>query len=458
MESSKKATTNARNTRSRILFSQPVLFQYFTRLWYGELLNEVIVEHNTNSYALFLWQVFAIAVITIIQVPLLLFIGYLPQRLVEPLENIEVPIFAKALQIKTNKPFIILEPFVLFIVQCCTDLVLAIIFSILDANQLITSIRNVQMLLLTFAVISALAMETREMCTMNNIANYFIVDPFNILDLPALVMATLTLLIPLIFEDYITTSLLKVLLSFTTALLWLRMLQSLTLSTHTGPLSFMFFRMLGRMVEWLFLLVVVVIAFATALPHLDLIGYEGDECSGIKSFDPLEFFGDAITADNNLYNCIEGDNNQAHGPSATVLIYLFVLIANIMLINMLIAMMAESFSSIWDAQESNSIFQRATHCLEMQEKKYIPVQCSYFPYGIFELATYFAKQFIYYPSRSDSNENSIKHENVESIVEKYEIDSCDSEEESQLADVFTDNTHCITTKDPRKTMGNCHIL
>ena len=120
---------------------------------------------------------------------------------------------------------------------------------------------------------------------------------------------------------------------------------------------------------------------------------------------------------------------------------------------MLIAMMAESFSSIWDAQESNSIFQRATHCLEMQEKKYVPVQCLYFPYGIFELATYFAKRFIYYPSRSDSNENSIKHENVESIVEPNEIDSYDSEEESQLSDVFTDNTSLHHDEAPKEDHG-----
>lgn len=448
LKSSKKAITFAHNTRSRILFSQPVLFQYFTRLWYGELLHEVIVVHDTNSYILFLWQVFAIAVITIIQVPLLLFLGYLPQKLVKVLENIEVPIFAKALQIKTNKPFIILEPFVLFIVQCCTDLVLAIIFSTLDANQLITSIRSVEMQLLTFTLISALVMETREMCTMKNITNYFMVDPFNTLDLPALVMATLTLLLPLIFEDYITTSALKVLLSFATALLWLRMLRSLTLSTHTGPLTFMFFRMLGRMVEWLFLLVFVVIAFATALPHLDLT--DENECSNIKSFAPLEFFEDAIAADNNLFYCKEGDNNEAHGVSATVLIYLFVLIANIMLINMLIAMMAESFSSIWDAQESNSIFQRATHCLEMREKRYVPVQCVYFPYGIFELGTYFAKRFMYYLSRSDRNENSIKHENVESIAEPNEIDSYDSEEEFKLS---TNNTSLYHDEAPKEDHG-----
>merc|ERR1740124_1565871 len=78
----------------------------------------------------------------------------------------------------------------------------------------------------------------------------------------------------------------------------------------------------------------------------------------------------------------------------------------------------------------------------MQEKKYVPIQCLYFPYGIFELATYFAKRFIYYPSRSDSNENSIKHENVESIVEPNEIDSYDSEEESQLDKVTTRRRRC----------------
>jgi hypothetical protein len=63
---------------------------------------------------------------------------------------------------------------------------------------------------------------------------------------------------------------------------------------------------------------------------------------------------------------------------------------------MLIAMMNEAFSTIFDAQEANFTYQRATHFLEIAGeygKTNRPIQVFYFPYGLYEFGLFCFKRF-----------------------------------------------------------------
>ena len=148
--------------------------------------------------------------------------------------------------------------------------------------------------------------------------------------------------------------------------LWLRLLRVLTISPSTGMVALMFFKMLQKIFQWFSILIVIVAAFTAGVYKLNFTSSSDAEneekCKMVTSHVGLSFkqlFEDAISGGgSDLFDCQEGESAFSFG---NVLLYLATLICQILLMNMLIAMMNAAFMSIYEAQEPNHTYQKATH-------------------------------------------------------------------------------------------------
>ena len=158
----------------------------------------------------------------------------------------------------------------------------------------------------------------------------------------------------------------------------------------------MFFKMLQRIFQWFSILIVVVTAFTAGVYKLTFISSSDAEteekCKMVTKkvgFSFKQLFEDAISGGgSDLFDCQEGDSVFSFG---NVLLYLASLFSQILLMNMLIAMMNEAFMSIYEAQEANHTYQKATHYREIADGKtgsIQPIQIFYFPFGVYDIFKY----------------------------------------------------------------------
>jgi len=183
-------------------------------------------------------------------------------------------------------------------------------------------------------------------------------------------------------------------------------------------------KMVTKVLIWLVPLFIFSIAFSSGVSKLELSGeisHSTDQCSRTEGFMPWIFFEDAISGETLLFDCVhvgdEGDEGSRWTLSIEkIIVYIAFIMSHVLLINMLIALMGESFNSVWDAQEANWTYQRATHYLEVKGKRNPePIQCIYLPTAIFDVVS-----FVWEKLHSSNNHDDNNTESVE--FKKYAFD------------------------------------
>jgi len=435
IESSKKALKVALRIQGRTFFSHSLLQEYITRRWYGDLIYDFLFKPNYSQLSK-CYQITGIAILLAIQLPLLPLVGYFPLEFHRHLlgdvgtgdlnagqhelqtVDVDVPMDtfedniedesngmnATIIRMKSKQLFLLSVPFIMFLFQLIIDLAFAILFTFINVEWL-QSAEKWKLFLLLFAFGSSLVQEVIDMCIYKKgLKTYFVVNPFNRIDLPGLASATLTFLITLTFPSnspgIVATT--NVLLSLSTIFLWLRMLRFLTLFQSIGPLTLMIFKMITNVCKWLLLVIFFVLAFASGVTKFDLRGDE--QCSNLSTLLPFGvFFRDVIAGDGALFDC----KDQETGFGRVIILISFVL-GNVLLLNMLIAIMAESFSSVWESQEAKSVFQRAVQCTDMIDQKFDPFPFLSGPYGIYLFLSSYCLKIK--PEDEDPELSSNKHD------------------------------------------------
>jgi len=355
-----KALFIAKEMRLKVFFSQPEPRAYICKLWYGKGLNETF----DNAHG-FKWEnTFKLLVafcVLLLQIPLL------PVTII-------LPILPKDSNIRKWKYFFT-HPIIRFIYNCVLDLTLAILFMMLDLESSSLSLYWKYPLLFTLGGMCAL--EFRKLNERNSLKAYF-KDPFNYFDLPGLLFAISAVMC--IFFSSTNGILVTILLCLASLFLWLRVLRFLTLLPPLGPLVLMLFRMFGDVVRWVTMLFIVVLAFMSCVQKLKKKMETIEGCDGVSFHDFLE---DTLLGEEVLFDCMEKLGHLA--VFGILIVFIFFLIGNVLLLNMLIAMMTESFASVWDAQAENYLLQRASYCIEMYDEKDLPFAVFYFPFFLLNL-------------------------------------------------------------------------
>ena len=156
-------------------------------------------------------------------------------------------------------------------------------------------------------------------------------------------------------------------LSISVLLKGLLITRLLRLHARLGPLMLMVLKMVYDLVLWVIIVGVPVVSFAASLYTLYKDEFiSGDAAKDDACIDPdqeFQTFGsgllillDTMLFADPLYACYRESSSPVIG---TVLIYLYVLITAIMLVNMLIALMAKTFDNVFEAQETHYLFLKA---------------------------------------------------------------------------------------------------
>ena len=179
----------------------------------------------------------------------------------------------------------------------------------------------------------------------------YVSDSLNSLEAPSLLLVTSSLFLLWLQGGH--TELTRGLLGFGLISMYLAQgLRVFSLSPSLGPLVLMFFRMIQDVLRWLLLLSVVLVGFSAAF-HTVFKGSDsncvfGDGVRGDATFgkDVLSLF-ELVLGVSPDTACLRGTE---HWIVAPLMLYLFLLLAVVLLLNMLIAMMAKSFDNIYEAQ------------------------------------------------------------------------------------------------------------
>jgi len=465
MKASKKALKVALQIKAHTFFSHSLLQDYITRNWYGDIIYEFIYEPHYSQLSR-CYHTIVIAILLAIQLPLLPLVGYFPLKFHKYLLNMKYPtceispstpssgnmgdvgtgdlndeqhelqtadtdgpvdgfedhieddieddiedesnamngtIIRTINRMKSKQLFLLSVPVIMFLFQLLIDLAVAILFTFINVEWL-QSTEKWKLFLLLSTVGGELAAEVIDVSRKKGLMTYFAVNPFNYFDLPGLTSATLTILITLTFPSnspgLVATT--NVLLSLSAIFLWLRMLRVLTLFPLVAPLTLMIFKMVADVFKWGLLVFFFVLAFASGVSKFDLSG--DGECSNISTMFPFEvLMRDVIAGDGALFDC----KDQETGFGRYVIYASFVL-GNVLLLNMLIAIMAETFSSVWESQESKSVFQRAVQCIDMMDQKFDPFPFLNVPYGIYWFLSSYCLKIK--PEDEDPELSSNKHD------------------------------------------------
>ena len=263
----------AQRIDAKIFFAQPVIRGYIERTFNGELLEEVFEHHKPTIWAAIV-QYLTVTALFISQLPLLPVIALIPglgRCLSERRFN-----FLKYANIKCEQPYILASPKVRFVCSGLSDLALALIFMMITLPGFLGLPPAMRATLLGM-VGSMVYWELRQLLvgssgtlSYTHLQAYF-ADPFNRLDLPALVLALSALLLPAANGD---TSTLPDLLGLTSILLCLRLLRMLVLIPSMGPLVLMVFVMVNDLFKWGVLLMIVVLSFAAGITKWFQVGLE----------------------------------------------------------------------------------------------------------------------------------------------------------------------------------------
>ena len=245
-------------------------------------------------------------------------------------------------------------------------------------------------LTLTLWALVALFGEVAEMCTC---MQDWLGEPLNVLELSGYVLVCVSLGTPLLADNFdllgefgLLDELYwlergNVLLGGGTAMLWLSQGLRLYLrDSLLGPLVSMMIRMVRDVSRWLLLLLPVLVAFATWL-FMMFVSADGGERAfdDTATADECAVFADAdmslrsitlalaeipLGGDSHL-SCLHASAFYVTAPGVMLA---FLLATMILMLNMLIAMMAKSFDSVWEQQALNYQHLNAQLVLEYEAR------------------------------------------------------------------------------------------
>lgn len=251
---------------------------------------------------------------------------------------------------------------------------------------------------------------------LKKLKQYFAVDPFNIIDVPALTMVVVSIICQLSAEgesevkeikenlgpaldgvlDYLAHSILPIihlvravqlevwhqnLAALALLLMWLRQLRLLSLMSPDvmAPLVLMVLAMLKDVTKFVTILIPVLLGFVAAITKLyageaSKGGYSAecqDSIEALNSFgSTLQiFFEGALLGDAPLLECI---HDSSHPFAGLTLMYAFLILTVLLLLNMIIAMMGKTFDSVWDSAQEQSSMQFARSVFGWELEKSMP--------------------------------------------------------------------------------------
>jgi len=357
----------AQQMGAKVFFAQPQTREYIDRLWYGEKLYHTVLDSQQLKWESFV-NIFVSFSLLVIQFATLL-----------PL-TILLPVLPKTSPIRNSKYFFT-HPFVRFFYNCLLDLLLAIFFTLVSPESL-SSMSVYWKYSLLCAVGGMISMEIREF-SRKSFQSYF-GDCFKLSDIPGLLFAVSSIICSFFAGDDMNNynTLYIVSLSCASLYLWLRVLRILTLIPPIGPLVFMLFRMVGDVLKWVTLLIIMVLAFVSSIQKLTIHLKNIISC---QDFSFEYFFENTMLGEEILFSCMKEDDFGVLKYFGLAIVYVFFLMGNILLLNMLIAIMTESFASVWDAQAESYLLVRASNCIDMKDEKNLPFPIFYLPFGIYNL-------------------------------------------------------------------------
>jgi len=161
-----------------------------------------------------------------------------------------------------------------------------------------------------------------------------------------------------------------------------------------GPLLLMVLRMAVDMLMWLLLSAVPIVAFSAAFSIIYKDQYDYDTAASHDdncNFNPDKAFEtisasviiliDTMLSSDGQFNCFRESSSQVVAPG---LMYIFILISCIMLINMLIAMMGKTFDNVFEMQGTLFLYLKARTMRSWLEYPAAPPPLNFlsFPYAM----------------------------------------------------------------------------
>jgi len=146
---------------------------------------------------------------------------------------------------------------------------------------------------------------------------------------------------------------------------WSRLLNVFAINHSLGPLFFILIRLFKDIFLWIFVFVIFAVSFQIGFVNLTLQA-GGDPTSGYPTGSlPVSFF--TIIGD---YGYI--DDTMAEAPMGIALLAIYALLAQVMLVNLLIAMMGDTYSNVSDNSTEEWKFYRLELVMENRSASFHP--------------------------------------------------------------------------------------
>lgn len=331
---------------AKIFLSQPVMQEYVQRLWLGEVLHAAVSStpherHPASSSCVLLLLLAA-------QMPLVPIIACWP-----PLQQ------RLASSEYVGRLFLLDSPVVKFCLSTFSDVLLALIYTLSPAHTLVSSSATTQLLYVWIA--AGLLAEGRQV--VHTGFETYSSELFNIFDIAGLTFGLLGMLAASgsVDEVALTSGAGPVLRALACLFLWLRVARVLLASPTFGIFVLMVFRMVKDLVRFLFLEAVLLLAYTSATYKLfespSSTSSQPSDVSLLWDGEPscdAEFadFGRTLTLlwegtlkSEGYFRCVQ----ESSHPEALFLMYSYVILTVVLMLNMLIAMMGKSFDVIWES-------------------------------------------------------------------------------------------------------------
>ena len=135
-ESSRSATRIAHELRSLIFFSQPIVYNYINRKWYGtDVMQEIVLDQKKNNWEAFMQMIGFVGLLFLSLLPLSLQ-GTPLSALLQQISKYQMS--TRCFCLKSKDPWLFTSPVVIFVVNCVFDLGLALMFTFIDVNDATT--------------------------------------------------------------------------------------------------------------------------------------------------------------------------------------------------------------------------------------------------------------------------------------------------------------------------------
>ena len=381
-----EAMALAVSIEAKIFLSQPVVQEHVQRLWLGEVLHaatsSLLHDRRTASSTATLLLLLAV------QTPLLPVVAAWP-----PLEH------ALASSESIGRLYLLDAPIVKFYLCMTSDVVLVLLYTLTPTATMLAD--SALTVLLHVWIVAALLREAGEMRKVGFVS--YRSEQFNWLDLSGLLFALAGLLHARASGSETSAQLLElhngvgpVLRSLACLLLWLRVGRVLLASSTFGPFVLMVFRMLTDLLRFLILEALLLLAYTSATyklferseQHSPAVlaaeleaAWDGEESCDAEFSEfgrTLTLLWEGTLSNQGYFRCVQ----QSSHPEALVLMYTYVILTVVLMMNLLIAMMGKSFDVIWESAAATYLagFAQMTLTYASSPPAPLPFNALSFPY------------------------------------------------------------------------------